>query len=219
MSSGLQWNEGDIPLTDMNNDLRQVIISPDPIGYILGKPVIHEPGTHYYYSGGDTNLVGDVVRRATGLNVDLFSRQHLFNHLGITNFYWLYFPNAPDIVYCSGDLYLRPRDMAKFGQLFLDKGIWKGKRLISEEWVIKSTSPHIEADNRPNSDTYGFQWWILDYTVNDQTVHSYSARGWGGQQIVVFPELNAVVVFTGGNYNVTPPVHSLLRLYILPALL
>jgi CubicO group peptidase (beta-lactamase class C family) len=219
MTSGLEWNEGDISLKDLGNDLRQLIISYDPIGYILGKPLVHEPGTHYYYSGGDTNLVGDVVRRATGQNVDLLGRQYLFNHMGITNFYWIYFPNDPDVVYCSGDLYLRPRDMAKFGQLFLNKGVWKGRRLISEEWVNKSITPHTETDGRLDSDTYGFQWWILDYYVKDQQVHSFSARGWGGQQIIVFPDLNAVAVFTGGNYNVYPPVHHLVRTYILPALL
>ena len=221
MCSGLEWNEGDLPLVDDLNDLTRLIRSSDPIGYILAKPVIHTPGTTYYYSGGDTNLVGEIVHRVAGMNIDYLSRARLFSILGITNFTWLYFPYNPDIVYCSGDLYLRPRDMAKFGQLFLDRGIWKGNRVISESWVQTSTEPYIslEGNGTLNADAYGYQWWILDYHINDRIIHTYSARGWGGQQIIVIPELNAVLVFTGGNYTVYPPVHHIVRTYILPAIL
>jgi CubicO group peptidase (beta-lactamase class C family) len=221
MTSGLEWNEGDIPLTDEQNDLIRLIRSSDPIGYILGKPVVSEPGTTYYYSGGDTNLVGAVIHKTTGLNVDLLSREHLFAHLGITNFSWLYFPYNNNVVYCSGDIYMRPRDMAKFGQLFLDGGVWDGERIISEEWVLRSTSQHFTFDQAWNADGYGYQWWIFDYYVSssNQYVHSYSARGWGGQDIIVLPQLNTVVVLTGGNYNVYPPDHDIVRQYILPAIL
>lgn len=221
MASGLEWNEGNLPLTDDRNDLIRMIRSIDPIGYILGKPVVYEPGTTYYYSGGDTNLVGEVVNRATGLNVDLLARQNLFNHLGITNFRWTYFPYNENVVYCSGDLYLRPRDMAKFGQLFLNKGLWNGVRLISEAWVSRSTGNRFTLDEPGNATGYGYQWWLYDYYVSyyDRTIHSYSARGWGGQQIIVFPELNAVVVLTGGNYTRTPPTHHIVREYILLAIL
>jgi CubicO group peptidase (beta-lactamase class C family) len=221
MTSGLEWNEGDIPLTDEQNDLTQMIRSSDPIGFILGKPVVSEPGTTYYYSGGDTNLVGEVIHKATGLNVDLLSREHLFAYLGITNFSWLYFPYNNNVVYCSGDIYMRPRDMAKFGQLFLDGGLWEGKRIISEEWVLRSTSLHFTFDQSWNADGYGYQWWIFDYYVSssNQYVHSFSARGWGGQDIIVLPQLNTVVVLTGGNYNVYPPDHDIVRQYILPAIL
>ncbi len=221
MTSGLEWNEGDIPLTDEQNDLTGLIRSSDPIGYILGKPVVSEPGTTYYYSGGDTNLVGEVIHKATSLNVDLLSREHLFAHLGITNFSWLYFPYNNNVVYCSGDIYLRPRDMAKFGQLFLDGGVWDGERIISEEWVLRSTSQHVTFDQGWNADGYGYQWWIYDYYVSssNQYVHSFSARGWGGQDIIVLPQLNTVVVLTGGNYNISPPDHDIVRQYILPAIL
>jgi CubicO group peptidase (beta-lactamase class C family) len=224
MSSGLEWNERDVELTASTNDLSNLIRSQDPIGFILGKPVVHEPGITWYYSGGDTNLAGDIVRKASGINIDLLSRQHLFGPLGITNFHWLYFPNHTEAVYCSGDLYLRPRDMAKFGQLFLDRGVWNGQRIISEEWIAESTREHVSligvpTTNSNNENGYGYQWWLNDYQVHDRSVHSYSARGWGGQQIIVFPELTAVAVFTGGEYFQLPPVHDLVREYILPALL
>lgn len=221
MTSGLEWNEGDLPLTDERNDLTRMIRSSDPIGYILGKPVVSEPGTTYYYSGGDTNIVGEVVQKTSGLNVDHLSREHLASHLGITNFSWLYFPYNNNVVYCSGDIYMRPRDMAKFGQLFLDGGVWDGKRIISEEWVLRSTSQHVTFEEAWNADGYGYQWWIYDYYVQgrQEYVHSYSARGWGGQNIIVLPELNTVIVFTGGNYTVSPPTHYIVREFILPAIL
>ena len=224
MSSGLQWNERDVELTASTNDLALMIGSPDPIGFILGKPVVYEPGSTWYYSGGDTNLAGEIVHKASGLNVDQLSREHLFGPLGITNFHWLYFPYNENVVYCSGDLYLRPRDMAKFGQLFLDRGVWKGQRIVSEDWIARSTSEHVSLIGVPTTRAeddggYGYQWWLNDYLVYNQSVHSYSARGWGGQQIIVFPELNAVAVFTGGDYLAYPPVHDLVRDYILPSLL
>lgn len=220
MSSGLEWNEGDVALSDDNNDLTRMIRSSDPIGFILGKPVVHEPGAYYYYSGGDTNIVGDMIRRSTGLNVDLLSREYLFPQLGITDFSWLYFPLAEGIVYCSGDIYLRPRDMAKFGQLFLNGGTWKGERIISEEWINISTSPYIATpEGVRHSDAYGYQWWLFTYNIQEQEIFSYSARGWGGQYIIVLPGLNVVVVFTGGNYATYPPCHHLMATYILPAIL
>jgi CubicO group peptidase (beta-lactamase class C family) len=220
MTSGIEWNEGDVPLTNPDNDLARLIRSSDPIGFILQKPIVTEPGTTYYYKGGDTNLLGEIVKRATGLNADRFSRERLFSKLGITDYYWTYFPLAPDVVYVSGDLYLRPRDMAKFGLLFLDEGVWQGERIISKEWVKQSTREYISLRGTINGATaYGYQWWINDYMINNQTVHSYSARGWGGQEIIIFPQLNAVVVFTGGNYDTYVPVDEIIINYILPALI
>lgn len=219
MTSGIEWNEGDVPLYDSRNDLTRMLRSTDPIGYILGKPIVTEPGITFYYKGGDTNLLGEIVKRATGLNADEFSGPYLFTKLGITNYYWTYFPYAKDIVYVSGDLYLRPRDMAKFGLLFLDEGVWQGERIISKEWVNQSTKEYIPLGGFHSATAYGYQWWIKDYLIYNNSVHTYSARGWGGQQIIVISQLNAVIVFTGGNYLSYVPVDEIMLNYILPALL
>ena len=106
--------------------------------------------------------------------------------------------------------------MAKFGFLYLNKGIWKGKRIISEAWTSNSTKKHVTFTAREG---YGFQWWVKEYYSNEKSYKSFSARGWGGQVIVVLPEIDTVVVFTGGNYTENEPVDSMIVNYILPAVI
>jgi CubicO group peptidase (beta-lactamase class C family) len=219
MTSGFQWNEGDLPLSDLNNDLTRLIRSTNPIQYILEKPIVAEPGSTYYYSGGDTNLLGEIVNRATGLNADLFSSPHLFTKLGITNYYWTYFPYAEGVVYVSGDIYLRPRDMAKFGLLFLNEGVWQGERIISKEWVNQATQKRITFRDPGYNTGYGYQWWRKKYTVNNKDFYAYCALGWGGQAIMIFSQLNSVFVFTGGNYVTYVPVDHIVSTYILSSFL
>lgn len=90
-----------------------------------------------------------------------------------------------DVVFCSGDLRLRPRDMAKFGYLFLNGGICKSERIISQEWIDISTSKHINLNNDwGDLDGYGYQWWLWEkiYSVE---FNAYAASGWGGQWIIL----------------------------------
>ena len=103
---------------------------------------------------------------AINLRLDLFCDSLLFSKLGIKVYEWQKI--KPEIIFTSGDLMLRPRDMAKFGQLFLNKGAWDGEQVISEEWCTLSTSRHIDPNDYSGnfnwSDGYGFQWWQKDYT-------------------------------------------------------
>ena len=212
MTSGLKWNEMDLPLSNTRNDLIQLFIVSDPKEYILAKPVAHEPGAKWYYNGGGTNLLGEVIREATGLRIDDFAEKYLFTPLGITNYEWDHI--NPDMIHASGNLKLRPRDMAKFGYLFLNGGVWKGERIISEKWVEESTKKHA----LPSwADGYGYQWWLRTYRASSASVDSFYADGWGGQRIMVFPSLDMVVVFTGGNYVGEVPIDEIITRYILPA--
>ena len=127
MASGLQWNEWEAPVTASENDLMVFIRSFDPIGYLLSKPVTTEPGTRFYYNGGTVNLLGVMLAFASEQSVQTFSSRYLFGPLGISNYHWQVFQPS-GITFCSGDIYITPRDMAKFGQLFLDGGKWKGSR-------------------------------------------------------------------------------------------
>ena len=220
MTSGLEWNEWDVPLTDYEkNDLIQLFVVEDPIEYILAKPVVAEAGTKWYYSGGDANLLGEIIRRATGLRIDDFAEKYLFNPLGITDYEWKFI--NPDIVYTSGDSKLRPRDMAKFGYLYLNNGIWNGNRTISKEWVEASTENYISIPvpfaAEMYGESYGYQWWLRTDYDNSKPYQSFLRTGWGGQRISVYPEVNMVVILTGGNYATAEPVNEIITRYILPA--
>jgi CubicO group peptidase (beta-lactamase class C family) len=212
MTSGLEWNEMELSYSNTNNDLIQLFIVSDPIEYILAKPVISEPGTEWYYSGGNTNLLGEVIRKATGLRMDDFAAEYLFAPLGITNYEWDHI--NPDVIHASGNLKLRPRDMAKFGYLFLNGGVWNDEQIISQEWVEASTREHTST---PWGSGYGYQWWQQTYHYGSTSVDSFYAAGWGGQRIIVFPSLEMVLVYTGGNYVGEEPVDEIVFRYILPA--
>jgi len=215
MTSGLQWNEENVPLESSKNDLIQMAWSLDPIAYILSKPVIATPGYTYYYSGGNTNLIGEVIREATGLRMDTFSKQYLFDPLGISQYEWSYFRNG--VVYASGDIFLRPRDMAKLGYLYLNGGMWQGQRIASEGWISESTYEHVTFSPPSDYSGYGYQWWIKTFTPDSQSVDVFFASGWGGQRIFVIPDMDMVVVFTGANYMTYEPPEEIISRFVLPA--
>jgi len=214
MSSGIQWDDETYPYTDPRNDLHRLFTTSDPIGYILSKDIIETPGTVFAYRNCNTNLLGEIIRKATGQRLDTFAQNNLFDELGITVLEWQMLPN--NVVFCSGDLRLRPRDMAKFGYLFLNNGVWKKQRIFSDNWVNESTAIRFFTQDRWE-DAYGYQWWIKTFHSGSHNYASYFAQGWGGQCIFQFPEINMVVVFTGGNYYTSSPMLDLLSSFILPA--
>jgi CubicO group peptidase (beta-lactamase class C family) len=212
MTSGLEWNEMELPYSNTDNDLVQLFLVSDPIAYILAKPAVSEPGEAWYYNGGGTNILGEVIREATGLRMDEFAEKYLFAPLGITDYEWDHI--NPDMIHASGNLKLRPRDMAKLGYLFLNGGVWQGEQIVSQEWVEESTKKHTLT---LWADGYGYQWWLKTYPSGTTSVDSFYAAGWGGQRLMVFPSLDIVVVFTGGNYVEEEPVDEIISRYIVPA--
>ncbi len=190
----------------------------DPIRYALSRDLYAAPGTVFDYCNANTNILGEIVGRATGQRLDYFAHVNLMTPLGITDYEWQMMPN--EVVFASGDLRLRPRDMAKIGLLFLRMGMWEGELVVSREWVevatsriILPTGPHDWLDN------YGYGWWHWDIYSGGRDHAVYMASGWGGQWIVVIPEHDIVFVTTAGNYH-TPelmPAHRMLSDYLLPA--
>ncbi|MBG0860249.1 MAG: serine hydrolase [Bacteroidales bacterium] len=221
MTSGLQWDDESTSYYDPANDMYKLFTSSDPMRFILSKQLINTPGTVFRYANCNTNLIGEIVHRATNRRLDIFCDSVLFSRLGISSYEWQKI--KPEIIFTSGDLMLRPRDMAKFGQLFLNKGAWYGEQLISEAWCTESTSMHIDPNDFSTvyrwSDGYGFQWWQRDYTSGRKSYNSYFASGWGGQLIIVIPELETVIVFTGGNYYTGEKIscYTVVEDYIIPA--
>ena len=216
MSSGIEWDDETYYYNDPRNDIYQLFTVSDPIRYILSKDVIETPGTVFAYRNCNTNLLGEIIRRASGQRLDTFAENYLFGKLGTTEFEWQMLHN--NVVFGSGDLRLRPRDMAKFGQLFFNGGVWDQEQIISVNWINESTQARFSTPPGWWEDGYGYQWWIKTFHPNSNSYISYFAQSWGGQCIFVFPENNMVVVLTGGNYFTDSPILALLNNYILPAL-
>ncbi len=141
--------------------------------------------------------------------------------LGIDPYYWSQYKNG--VVDAAGSLKLTPRDMVKIGVTFLNKGVWNGKQIISEKWVDKSATYFPGNSWMNNWDDhwgmrgYSYSWWTHVFTKSGKRVDMFYAAGWGGQYIMVIPELNTVVVFTGGNYLSYRPPFEILKKFILPA--
>ena len=186
MTAGFDWPEWDVSYFDINNIFNTWKVNDDLVQFVLDRPINSTPGEKFNYNTGISHLLGAILEEATNSSMDYFANKYLFEPLEINSTLWDY---DPDGLPLGGEgLYLRARDMAKIGYLFLNKGIWGEDQIISAEWVNTSTSKRV---NVSNSSDYGYQWWI------SKIYDSYWASGFGGQQIHVFPEDDLVVVFTG----------------------
>ncbi len=214
MTAGLDWNEWAYSYFDERNIHHQMYVHDDPIKFLLGVPVADEPGTTFNYNSGLSVLLGAIIKNTTGLYANQFAELYLFGPLGIEEYEWEVLGNGA--IQTGGGLSLLPRDMAKFGQLYLNGGIWKGNRIISQFWVEESVKKHITSNWSRYG--YGFQWWSDKHDWNGKIIDSFFASGLGGQHIFVFPELEMVVIVTGGNhYTGADPALTMLHQYILPA--
>jgi len=225
MTSGLLWDEWGAPLSSLENDMIGIWYSEkDPISYILERPLVFEPGTRFIYSGGDMDLLGEIIRNASGMDIEEFSGKYLFEPLGIRDFTWsVRFRNR--VIEAAASLVITPRSMCKIGVTFLDNGRWKGEQIIPEEWVRKSSDIYNGNINIkiPGEDLgktgYGYTWWIKRFTRSGKEFSMYLANGWGGQKIIVIPGLKTVIVLTGATYTSKVKEFKLLDKYILPAII
>ena len=190
MSMGLAWDDN-APYT---NEIA-MFMSPDPYRYVLSQPVVEPPGTTWNYSGGATALIGGILTRATGKRFDELAAAVLLEPLGISDVDWTQMPNGDVVDWCC--FWMRPRDMAKIGQLVLDRGRWQGTRVVSEAWVDAAIAPHIK---RPRGGAYGYQFWTGTASVAGRQVDWAAATGQGGQRILIVPALDLVAVVTAGHY-------------------
>jgi CubicO group peptidase (beta-lactamase class C family) len=215
MSSGLQWNEWGVSVSSPEHDVVQFNQSSDPIRYLLSKPLVATPGTSFCYNGANVDLLGVIIANASEQSVQSFSSQYLFNPLGISNYNWQVLQPS-GLTCCHGDIYITPRDMAKFGQLFLNEGSWNGVQIVPKKWVEQSTQYRINP-MVSWADGYGYLWWLRNLRVNNTWVSSFKAIGWGGQEIFVFKDLAMVIVFTGANYMSNVPCDEIMQRFILPS--
>jgi CubicO group peptidase (beta-lactamase class C family) len=214
MSAGLQWDEWTYPIGDSRNDItRWFNFDGDLLRFVFQRPMVADPGAEFTYNGGLTNVLGEVIRRASGLRLDRFSDTYLFAPLGITDYSWYFL--RPDFVYASGDVSLRPRDAAKLGQLYLQDGLWHGERILSSEWVQASASPAFTMGEWMGHTGYSYGWWPKSGEYGNA---AFAASGWGDQAIIVLPQYDMVAVFTGGAYwkDALMSSHEMMVGFVLP---
>jgi CubicO group peptidase (beta-lactamase class C family) len=136
--------------------------------------------------------------------------------LGITKYRWKFSPKGR--AWLGGSAAMLPRDMAKIGQLCLDRGLWEGQRIVSQAWLEESTAPHVISEY---GFPYGYLWWRGGQIIQGREIQAYWAQGNGGQIILVCPDFDMVAVFTGSNFNSVLAFQfaGMLIDYIIPAMM
>ncbi len=210
-TSGLACNDYDDESPGNENTMQAQRQQPDWWKYTLDLPMAHEPGTRYAYCSANMNLMGGALTTATGTWLPEFFHRTVARPLQFGPYHWNLLPT--DEGYLGGGAWLRPRDLLKIGQVHLDGGTWRGERIVDASWVARSTASHFHIspattglDAEQFGDFYGegddaYAWHLGGVRSGERAYPGYAATGNGGQILLVVPELELTVVFTGGNYR------------------
>jgi CubicO group peptidase (beta-lactamase class C family) len=190
--------------------------TPDWTKTILQAPMINDPNSQANYGSANPYLLGVAMDSVVSEPLEVFMDKHLFQKLGISNY--IIQTDMTGRPYFGGGMYLTPKDMLKFGELYLNKGKSNGNQILSENWIKDSFKNYRVLENTVDKNGYGYLWWHNIYQVNGKSLESIEARGAGGQYIFVLPELEVVVVINSGNYRngKTQQPEKILATYILP---
>ena len=193
MTAGLKWNE-ELPYSDPNNSEVAMELADDRFEFILGRPLVASAGAQWTYSGGTTAVLGHLIEKGSGLGLLAYAREKLFRPLGIEDVEWV---NGYDRrASAASGLRMRPRDLARIGQLILDKGRAGGKQIVPQEWLAASLERRAEVTDDLH---YGYQWWLGD--MPDTGDPWFAGIGYGGQRLIIVPSEAVVVVIMAGNYG------------------
>ncbi len=202
----------DVSNPKSEGDETKMDYSEDWVKFTLDLPMIDTPGGKGMYCSGNPITLGRIIEKVTKEPLPKFADENLFAPLHINNYKWNFKPDKSNAEnYCQ--LYVTPREMAKFGLLYLNNGSWNGKQVISANWVKESFEKHsiVQGVN------YGYLWWLKYLDADGVRYYSAGAQGNGGQKIYIWQQQNMVTVITGGNYNTQSPSDELIKKYILPA--
>lgn len=205
MTAGLDWDEN---VTEYKLEHEKNWVKA-----ILSQELVNKPGESFNYSTGLVQVMSAVLTHATQTDLMTYANHHLFGPMGITVDHWQKDPNA---YYMGGcDFFITPIEMAKFGQLYLNHGMWKGQQIVSESWVNQSFTSHV-LDASDDEFNYGYYWWLNSVQGHDVK----TAWGYAGQMIHVIPDLDAVVVMTteSNNKNCDENISFVLLKDIIPSL-
>ncbi|MFC9709795.1 serine hydrolase domain-containing protein [Paenibacillus sp. NPDC056933] len=202
MTAGFNWDE-----FGGQNSFPRMTRTDHWVNFALEQRLSHVPGTHMEYNSGVSQILSAILMQSTDMSVAEFAERYLFGPLEIQEYQW---ESDPQGVHTGGfGLKMLPQDLLKFGQLFMQQGMWNGQSLISSDLVSRSTKPAITV-SPPNHGSYAWHWWVDVYSdetpsLSDTTISSeqnlppldyYYARGFGGQFVYIVPALELVAVLT-----------------------
>jgi CubicO group peptidase (beta-lactamase class C family) len=208
MTSGIEWDESDAAYGSRNNSRTQSKRSADVVEFVLSRPLAHAPGTVFRYNGGGIAVLGDVLANATSLSVSALVRYAFGGLIEPDEISWEY--ERDGRLATPGGFHLTPRALLKVGASVIAGGEWQGQQVIDTDWVDASARPG------PVWPGYGYAWWLGRF-VTEQAVHSLViGSGFGGQWLVMVPDLALVVVMTADNGRSAPQLFDML-IQIIPA--
>jgi CubicO group peptidase (beta-lactamase class C family) len=210
MSDGLDWSEFKQPF----DSLGKMRGAKDAYRYVLEQPIAAPPGRTYNYNSGATELIGAVLHKTSGKSLEVLAKDELFAPLGIEDVEWN--RRLPDgEPQASGAMRARPRDWAKLGQLVLNRGVWNDRQIVPSAWIADSIKPR---NNGPGLFLYGYHWWLGRSFCRGRVVEWAGAMGWGGQRLMIVPDLGMVALVHAWLPNrMNLPETILLNEFILPA--
>jgi CubicO group peptidase (beta-lactamase class C family) len=211
MTTGLAWNEN-VPYDDPRSDSSLMEATDDWVRYVIDKPMATDPGRTFNYSSGATELLAAIFKRETGQDIDAYGEKYPFRPLGIRHHWKRTYLGVVDT---EGGLYLTGADLAKIGYLYLQGGLWDGKRIVSSQWIAQSLTPFV--DTGWQGLQYGFKWWLYPLKGGSEIV--WMGIGFGGQRLMVFPQQQLIATFTGWDILKDPPLNAALADRLLPAVL
>lgn len=208
MTAGLEWDESGTPYGHRDNSRTQSKRSRDVVEFVLRRPLVQPPGTTFKYNGGAIAVLGEVIVNATHLSDSALVRYGFGDLLAPHEISWEH--EADGRLATPGGFHLTPRALVKVGATVMSGGEWRGKRIYPEDWIDASLTPS------PVWPGYGYAWWLGRFVTNEAVHDIVVATGFGGQWLVLVPDLELVVVFTGDEGRRRPPLFDMLR-GILPA--
>jgi CubicO group peptidase (beta-lactamase class C family) len=215
MSQGLKWDEHRNWSSPENNE-RQLLEASDPCRYVLQQPMAMPPGIAFRYCGGATTLLAAALSKAAGCKFEIYARDRFFDPLGIVDLEWLNFAGAEMAAGFAG-LRLRPRDLAKLGQLVVAAGQWRGKEIMPASWISESTEPRMNVETHAAL-FYGYHWWLGRSLLKGRELSWIAGFGAGGQRLFIVPALDLVLAVNAFNYK-SPIALAILNRIVLPAVM
>jgi CubicO group peptidase (beta-lactamase class C family) len=210
-TSGLNCDDNNDASPGQEDKMQSQRQQPNWWKYTLDLPMAHDPGKRYAYCSANMNLVGAALTAGTSTWLPELFERTIARPLQFGPYYWNLMPTGDG--YLGGGAFLRPRDLLKVGQTYLDGGVWKGRRIVDSSWVTRSTAPYVHISPATTglspedfSNFYGegddaYAWHLSQFQIGARTYRDYAASGNGGQLLIVVPDFDLTVVFTGGNYG------------------